>query len=80
MVETGLTRTWDDRRIDGERYIDAGGERVVIRWTESGRAKTNGGPMSQDGITVNTGRDGLIIASLVRSDRDRALADLGLAE
>jgi hypothetical protein len=53
---------------------------VAFLWRERGRAKGSGVPMSQDGITVLTLRDGLVVAMVTSVDREQTLAALGLTE
>ena len=70
---------WEDYRMQREGLIDAGGETVVSLWSESGRAKRSGAPISERGATVFTLSGGLISAVLVSVDREGVLAGLGLA-
>lgn len=70
---------WGDFRMEFEQLIDAGENRVVSFWHESGRAKRSGALMSEAGITVFTLADGEIAAVLVSVDREGVLASLGLA-
>jgi ketosteroid isomerase-like protein len=71
---------WSDWSIEVERYFDLGDDRVAFTWSESGRAKGSGMPMSQEGITVVTVRDGLVASMVVSVDRKRTLALLGVAQ
>jgi ketosteroid isomerase-like protein len=70
--------TWEQWRFEVERYIDAGDDRVVVLWHESGHAKGSGIAMSEAGVTVTTILNGMIISSVLSLDRKRVLADLGL--
>ncbi len=70
---------WDEFQLEFEELIDAGENRVVSLWHESGRAKRSGALMSEAGATVFTLEDGLIAAVLVSVDREGVLASLGLA-
>ena len=71
---------WDDFRLEFGDLIDAGGDRVVSLWSESGRAKRSGALMSETGATVFTLAGGEIAAVLVSVDREGVLAGLGLAD
>jgi ketosteroid isomerase-like protein len=70
---------WDDYALETEEWLDAGGDRVVSLWHESGRAKQSGTPIAQEGATVFTVRDGLISSVRVSVDRASTLAETGLA-
>jgi hypothetical protein len=70
---------WGDFRLELEGLIDAGENRVVSLWHESGRAKRSGALMSEAGATVFTLDGGLIASVLVSVDREGVLASLGLA-
>jgi ketosteroid isomerase-like protein len=74
------TQTWSDWELENERYIDAGAGRVVVLWRETGRARASGALISQEGATVLTLRDGMIVSALISIDRRRTLAALGLEE
>ena len=71
---------WSDWSFEVERFFDLGDDRAAFLWRERGRAKGSGVPMSQDGITVLTLRDGLVVAMVTSVDREPTLAALGLAE
>ena len=70
---------WDEYQMERGRVIDAGGERVVSLWRESGRARRSGAPISEEGATVFTIAGGRISSVLVSVDREGVLAGLGLA-
>ncbi len=70
---------WAEFRLELEELIDAGENRVVSLWHESGRARRSGALMSEAGATVFTLDGGLIAAVLVSVDREGVLASLGLA-
>jgi ketosteroid isomerase-like protein len=72
------TETWENWQLEVERYIDAGDGRVLVLWSERGRAKSSGVPLAQEGVTVCTVRDGLIVAMVVSVDRAGTLRALGL--
>jgi ketosteroid isomerase-like protein len=69
---------WSDWKFEVERYLDLGGDRVALLWHEHGTAKGSGVAMSQNGITVVTLRDGLVVSIVAQVDRHRTLAKLGL--
>jgi ketosteroid isomerase-like protein len=73
------TETWDDFEVDFEDYLDAGEGRVAAPFTERGRAKASGVPVSETGVMVFTVRDGLITAIMVSVERERVLRELGAA-
>jgi ketosteroid isomerase-like protein len=70
---------WDEYRMERGRVIDAGGDRVVSLWRESGRARRSGAPIAQEGATVFTIADGQIRSVLVSVEVEGVLAGLGLA-
>ncbi len=70
---------WDEYRMERGPVIDAGGERVVSLWRESGRARRSGAPISEEGATVFTITGGQISSVFVSVDREGVLAGLGLA-
>jgi ketosteroid isomerase-like protein len=70
---------WDEFTVQFEELLDAGDDRVLSLWHESGRAKLSGALMSEAGATVFTLADGLIAKVLVSLDREAMLASLGLA-
>jgi ketosteroid isomerase-like protein len=74
------TGTWSDWILEVERYLDVGDDRVAVLWSERGRAKGSGVPMTLRGISVLTIRDGLIVSLVATLDRERTLAELGLGQ
>src|SRR5437764_8561370 len=51
--------TWDEYRFAPERYLDAGDDKVVLLWRESGRGKgseVEGEIVGATGWTVRSGR------------------------
>jgi ketosteroid isomerase-like protein len=72
--------TWIGWEFEIERYIDVGDDRVVVLWRERGRAKSSGAPMSHQGVTVSTVRDGMIVSTVITVDRQGTLAALGLSD
>ena len=73
------TAGWEAWTLDFEQFLDAGDGRVVMLWRERGRAKGSGAEMSQEGATVVTVRDGLVVSVVVDVDRRGTLAALGLS-
>jgi|SRR5436190_19588617 ketosteroid isomerase-like protein len=74
---------WTDFRVEVEGYRELDGERVLALVRFSGRAKTSGvdiEEMSSKGAGVFSIRDGKVTKLVLNWERDRALADLGLAE
>jgi ketosteroid isomerase-like protein len=74
--------TWEDWRIEAEEYRELDDERVLVLVRRSGRGKRSGlevGQMRTRGAALFHVRDGRVTRQVVYFDRDRALADLGLA-
>jgi ketosteroid isomerase-like protein len=72
---------WDDFRAEAEEYRELDDGRVLVLHRFSGRGKTSGvevGPTGSKGACLfHVGR-GKVTKLLLYSNRDRALADLGL--
>lgn len=73
---------WDDWRIEVEEFRELGDERVLVLARNTGRGKASGLDVEQ--IQHKTAnllqfRDGRVTRLVMYFDRDRALADLGLA-
>jgi ketosteroid isomerase-like protein len=78
-----ILSAWEDWRptADEFRELDGGGVLVLARF--SGRGKTSGlqvGQVTSMGANVFYVRHGRVAKVVLYWDRDRALADLGLAE
>ena len=74
---------WEDFRVEAEEYRELDGERVLVLVHLSGRGKTSGlelGQMQAKGASLFHIRDGKVTRLVAYWDRERALADLGLAE
>ena len=72
---------WEEWRVEGERY-ELDGERVLALFHFSVRGKASGLEIEQiwtKGATVFHVRDGKVTRLVQYLDRERALADLGLA-
>jgi ketosteroid isomerase-like protein len=73
---------WADYRVAADEYRELDDERVLVLVRFSGRGKTSGlelGEMTAKGAGLSHIRDGKVTRSVQYWDRDRALADLGLA-
>jgi ketosteroid isomerase-like protein len=71
--------TWRDWHVEVEQYREIDDERVLVPLRISGRGKTSGLDMSARAANVYTLRSGMVLKIVLYWDRDRALADLGLA-
>jgi ketosteroid isomerase-like protein len=67
-------------RTKAEEYRDLDHERVLVLAHYSGRGKKSELDMRAEGANLFHVRDGHVVKLVVYFDRDRALADLGLAE
>ena len=73
---------WEDLRTEAEEYRELDDEQVLVLDHRSGRGKTSGLELSQirtQGAHLCHIRDGKVTRLVRYMDRDRALADLGLA-
>jgi ketosteroid isomerase-like protein len=73
---------WEDFRVEAEEFRELDGERVLVLYNLSGRGKTSGldlGHVRAKGADLLHVRDGKVTRYVIHFDRDRALADLGLA-
>ena len=74
----------EDYRLEGERYRELDGERVLVLDRRSGRGKGSGIEFGASTLLPSAGahlfdvRDGKVTKLVVYWNRDRALADLGL--
>jgi ketosteroid isomerase-like protein len=74
---------WEDFRTGADEYRELDDERVLAFVHFSGRGKTSGlelGPLSPKGAFLFYVRGGKVTRFVRYLDRERALADLGLAE
>jgi ketosteroid isomerase-like protein len=74
---------WEDLRMDLEEYRELDNERVLVLQRYRGRGKVSGfdlGNVRAAGAQLFHIRDGRVSRLVTYWDRDRALADLGLAE
>jgi ketosteroid isomerase-like protein len=73
---------WEDLRVEVEEYRELDDERVLVLTRYTGRGKKSGlelGQMRAEGAVVFHIRGGKVTRRVHWFDRDRALADLGLA-
>jgi ketosteroid isomerase-like protein len=73
---------WEDLRVEAEEYRELDGERVLVLAHNTGRGKASGlelGQMQTRGAVLFHLRSGTVIRVAAYFDRERALADLGLA-
>jgi ketosteroid isomerase-like protein len=81
--ERDFLNAWADVRLAIGEYRELDGQRVLVFIHASGRGKTSGldlGQMSKTAACLFEIRDGKVIRLVNYWNRDRALADLGLAE
>jgi ketosteroid isomerase-like protein len=77
-----LFSAWEGVRVAVDDYRELDDERVLVLDRRAGRGKTSGlelGQMRTQGATLWHARNGKVTKLVVYWDRDRALADLGLA-
>jgi ketosteroid isomerase-like protein len=84
MVEAtrDVLGAWEDLGVEVEEYRELDGERVLVLMHLSGRGKTSGLDLAQirsKGAWLVHVRDGKVTRFVRYWDRERALADLGLA-
>jgi ketosteroid isomerase-like protein len=73
---------WEEYRIEAEKYRAVDDERVLVFINVSGRGKTSGlevGQVRAKAANVLHIRGGKVTRLVLYFDRERALADLGLA-
>jgi len=78
----GFLSTWEEYRGEADEYREFDGERVLVSVRRSGRGKASGvelGQMLSKGAALFQVRDGKVTRIVNYFDRERALADLGLA-
>ena len=78
----GWLSAWEDFSIDAQEYRELDDERVLVLARYAGRGKTSGlelGQMHANGATLFHIRDGKVTRHVFYLNRERALADLGLA-
>jgi ketosteroid isomerase-like protein len=73
---------WADFGLEAEEYRELDGKRVLVLMLRRGRGRTSGlelGKVGAKSASVFHIRDGSVTRLVLYFDRDRALADLGLA-
>jgi ketosteroid isomerase-like protein len=81
--EREFLNAWEDVRLAIGEYREVDGQRVLVFIHASGRGKRSGldlAQMSKAAACLFDIRDGKVIRLVNYWNRDRALADLGLAE
>jgi ketosteroid isomerase-like protein len=74
--------TWEGLQVGADECRELDDERVLVLSHWSGRGKTSGlelGQMRSDAASLFHFRDGKVARVVAYFDRERALADLGLA-
>ena len=77
-----LVSAWEALRVEADEYRELDGERVLVLSYFSARGKKSGlelGQMRTKGAELFHVRGGKVTRFVVYYDRERALADLGLA-
>jgi ketosteroid isomerase-like protein len=77
-----MLSAWEDFRIEADEYRELDDERVLVLLHYSGRGKRSGleiDALSTRGAELVYVNDGRVTRIVVYRDRERALADLGLA-
>ena len=77
--ERSLFSALGDVRAQAEEYRELDAERVLVRTSVSGLGKTSGVQIGDRGAELFEIHDGKVTRIVAYFDRDRALADLGLA-
>ena len=73
-------RAWEDFWVQVEEYRELDDERVLVLVRVSGRGKTSGLGVAGKGAALFQVRDGKVARVVTYFDRERALADLGIAD
>jgi hypothetical protein len=71
---------WTEYKMDVSRYLDAGGDQVVILARESGRGRTTGASVERELGEILTVRDDKLIRLVMYGSWDEALEAAGLRE
>jgi hypothetical protein len=80
----GFLTAWDDYRVEADEYHELDEERVLVALTAQGRGKASGVDIGATGgrrrsATIFHLRGGKVTKLVSYFNRDRALADIGLA-
>jgi ketosteroid isomerase-like protein len=70
---------WERMEMRAEKYIDAGGDEVVVFHHEVAKGRESGAVVETDTGTVQTVRDGKIVRVRSYLDRPKALEAAGLS-
>jgi len=70
---------WDDYNAEADEYREPDGARVVVFGRMSGRGRMSGVKVETEFVNALDFQAGKVTRLQLYSDRDRALADLGLA-
>jgi ketosteroid isomerase-like protein len=73
---------WDEFRVEAEEYRELDTERVLVLNYFTGKGKTSGldlGKLRAEGASLLHIRNGKVTRLVLYAERERALADLGLA-
>ena len=73
-------QVWERMEMRAEKFIDAGGEDVVVFHHEVAKGRESGVVVETDTGTVQTVRDGKIVRVRSYMDRNQALEAAGLSE
>jgi ketosteroid isomerase-like protein len=71
---------WERMEMRADKYIDAGGDEVVVFHHEVAKGRESGAVVETDTGTVQTVRDGKIVRVRSYMDRAHALEAAGLSE
>jgi ketosteroid isomerase-like protein len=74
-----ILSAWNNMRVYAEEYREIDGERVFVLMHTHGRGEASGVELEQTAAHLFQVRDGKVIKLVQYWDRDRALAELGLA-
>ena len=75
----GWLAAWDAYEAEAEEYRELDDQRVLVLGRMGGRGKTSGMSVKTEFANLLNIRDGKVTRLVLYSNRDRALADLGLA-
>jgi ketosteroid isomerase-like protein len=75
---------WEEWRVEAEEYVELDHERILVPFHFDARGKASGlelgGVMRDEGASLFHVRGGKVTRLVQYRNRDRALADLGLAQ
>jgi ketosteroid isomerase-like protein len=79
---SGLVDAWKDYRVEAEEYVELDKQRVLVFLHPTGRGRTSGLDIGQTAAAqanLFQLRNGKVTRLVLYLDRDRAVAELGLA-